>query len=88
MRNPFYNAVMRRAYAEAAHAYATRHRTLFLDDGTPTRGNGVAGPFWNGFNGLQVGQWDSASRKMLAYAYWRAGRDAAQAQQGDSAPQP
>lgn len=75
--NPFRNSVMRRSHDEAAQAYANRSKVLFLADGARNRGNAIAGPFWNGFDGLQADKWDPASRKTLVYAYWRAGQDAA-----------
>jgi hypothetical protein len=82
-RNPFRNPVLKGMYDESLAAYRAKGKTLFLADGTRNRGNAIAGPFWNGFDGLQQDKWDASSRKMPIYAAWRAGRDAARFLAGD-----
>lgn len=65
--------------------FAARHRNLFQADGARSRGNSVADMFWRGFDGVVLGgMWDAASKKTLAYAYWRAGQDARKIANGTS----
>lgn len=77
MSNRFKDKVMRNEYDAAMLMFVTKHRNLFLPDGSRCTGNGVASSFWRGFDGVVMGYWDAASKKTLAYAHWRAGQDAA-----------
>lgn len=76
MSNRFRDPTMRREYDAVVEMFHQEHRNLF-HQGTPTRGSSLAGQFWHGFNGTSLGAGftDRASKEMLAYAYWRAGRD-------------
>jgi hypothetical protein len=67
---------MRKAFEDLVSAYTERRKVLFLRDGTPNKGNSPANVFWMGFKGQNVGDGfaDRASREMLAYAHWRAGK--------------
>jgi hypothetical protein len=82
MSNRFRDPTMRQQYDGAMRAYKARHRDLFRD-GRQFVGSSFANAFWDGFNGRRgPGRgWaaDAASRACIAYAYWRAGQDAAKA---------
>jgi hypothetical protein len=71
-RAPFRDAGMLRAYAACVEAYRAKGAAYMAE------GNSAAGMFRRGFTGEHVGTWDSASRKTVAYAYFRAGQDCAQ----------
>jgi hypothetical protein len=74
MGNIFRDPYMRSTYDAMVTAYREKRPLLFHKDGTPHRGNGWAGEFWNGYNGV-VPNWDRASKKMASYPVWCAGRD-------------
>lgn len=76
MPNRFRDPTMRREYDATVAMFRQEHRNLFVD-GKPHRGSTLAGQFWHGFNGTSLGAGftDRASKKMIAYAYWSAGRD-------------
>lgn len=76
MPNRFRDPTMRREYDATVAMFRQEHRNLFID-GKPHRGSTLAGQFWHGFNGTHLGAGftDRASKEMLAYAYWCAGRD-------------
>lgn len=73
----FKNPILRRTYDAMRKAYADRHHDLIRADGSRNLGNGFAGAFWRGFDGVLAGRWDSASRQTPSYACWCAGRDIA-----------
>jgi len=81
MSNPFRDKTMRREYDSAVRAYRTRSSAVgaFFDKEGARRppGSTFATFFWHGYDGVSPGRWDAASRKMVCYAYWRAGRDMA-----------
>lgn len=77
MTNRFKDRTLRKEYDAAAFAFQTKHRNLFYPDGSRCYGSSFASFFWRGFDGICMGKWDRASKKILAYAYWRAGQDAA-----------
>lgn len=84
MPNRFRDPTLRKEYAAAAEAYRSKHRNLFLPDGSRCYGSGMASSFWRGFDGTVLGSgWDAASKKTLSYAYWRAGHDARAAATGN-----
>src|SRR6516165_1200715 len=74
-RNPFRDHTMRQQYAAAVFMYRTRHYNLFWPTGGRKSGSSMANFFWHGWDNLMVHQWDTKSKQMLGYAYWRAGRD-------------
>lgn len=76
-RNPFRDRMMRDVYDNAVQAFDEKRRLLFFPDGSRCLGNGFASFFWRGYDGVTPGQWDRASKRMLGYAAWRAGRDIA-----------
>lgn len=75
--NKFRNPLMLRMYDALTEAYASKSSTLFTREGARRYGTGsMANYFWQGFDGL--GNWDDPeSHRMLAYACYRAGQDAA-----------
>jgi hypothetical protein len=73
--NPFKDAVMRRQFDACIHCYDTKHRDLIRADGGRHTGNAVANFFWQGFDGAGRDRWDAASRKMIAWACYRAGEE-------------
>lgn len=81
--NPFRDKTMRREFDAAVYAYETRHRNLFNPQtGEPAAGNAFAHFFWTGFNGKTIGAgFDAESKKMIGYAYFRAGELLAVARQ-------
>ena len=84
MANRFKDKTLRNEYDALTLMYKTKHRNLFLESGdrrrSPNLGSTVATMFWQGFDGVVMGTgWDTESKKTLAYAYWRAGQDAAKA---------
>lgn len=76
MPNRFKDPTMRREYEAAVAMFRQEHRNLFCN-GSPHRGSALASQFWHGFNGTSLGAGfiDRASKQMVAYAYWCAGRD-------------
>jgi hypothetical protein len=90
--NRFRDRTLRKEYDAAMHAHATRHRDLFRPDGSRNTGSTFASYFWKGFDGIQgrglVNFKDRAARETLAYAYWRAGQDAAKGAHRDDARAP
>lgn len=77
MPNRFKDATMRREYDSVMHMFWTKHRNLFLPNGERSTGSSVSSFFWQGYDGKVMGAgWDAASKKMIGYAYWRAGQDA------------
>lgn len=79
IRNPFRERSMKHHFDAAISQWESRHANLFHKDGTRNMGNSMAGMFWRGFDGVQVGAGftDRASKETLAYAFWRAGQEAA-----------
>lgn len=77
MGNPFRNKTMRGIYDDAIKQYETRHRNWFHPSGNRNLGNSASGYFWKGYDGVwsEPHRWDAASRKLVTYAYWCAGRD-------------
>jgi hypothetical protein len=75
MRNPFRNKTMRGTYDAMVKAYHTKHRDVVRADGSECHGNGWASWFWRGYHGQTAGRWDRASKEMIGYACWCAGRD-------------
>lgn len=73
VRNPFRDPGMRTHYEGAIRAFEAG--SLGAAGGVRQRGNGGASAFWQGYDGIGADQWDAASKKMIVYAYWRAGRD-------------
>lgn len=78
MPNRFKDPTLRKEYDSVMGMYKAKHRSLFYADGSRCLGSSMASAFWRGFNGTTFGAGfiDSASRKTLAYACWRAGQDA------------
>jgi hypothetical protein len=78
--NRFRDPTMRREYDAAVRAWEIKHKDLFRRDAQFV-GSSFADAFWAGFNDApQVGRnnyKDAESRKMICYAYFRAGRDCA-----------
>ena len=74
VRNPFRQQIMKRTFAALVDCYTTKHRDLFRPDGSRNMGNAWAINFWRGYDNSRPEQWDAESRKMVAYACWRAGR--------------
>ncbi len=81
MTNRFKDPTLRNEYDNATRCFETKHRNLFCSDGSRSMGNSMASFFWRGFDGTQFGAGftDAASKKILAYAYYRAGQDCAKA---------
>ena len=85
MSNPFKNAVMRKEYDAAKFAFDAKHANLFINGQCRSHvdqniGSTFADYFWAGFDGFTQGRFDmtrSGSEGMVAYAYYRAGQDAA-----------
>lgn len=86
MRNPFRAAIMRAQFDGLVRAYDTKHRDLITADGLRNRGNGAAGPFWLGYDGLARERWNAASRKMIAWACYRAGEAVRQREEAAGRP--
>lgn len=82
----FRDRTMRANYAGAVKAWETKHPNLFYPDGTRCLGSSMAGAFWRGFDGTQIGAGftDKASRNTLMYAYYKAGRHCAALQQAQA----
>ena len=77
MPNRFKDVTMRREYDAAMHMFWSKHRNLFQSTGERSTGSSMASFFWQGYDGKVMGiGWDAASKKMIGYAYWRAGQDA------------
>ena|SRR3974390_2853654 len=76
-RNPFRDRTMRKEYAAAVLMWRQKHKNFFLANGDRHQGNNFAGFFWRGWDNLMAAQWDRASKQIIGYAYWRAGRDLA-----------
>lgn len=91
MKNPFRDRTMRREYDAAVRAYESKHQDLFVKGERRTPGgygSSFASFFWNGFDGKTKGvacMSDRASRSMIGYAYYRAGKDCAKAQHREGA---
>lgn len=79
MTNRFKDPTLRKEYDNATTCFKAKHRNLFCADGSRSMGNSMASFFWRGFDGTQFGAGftDAASKKILAYAYYRAGQDCA-----------
>lgn len=85
--NPFRNPILRREYDAAVKAYSLRHRDLFLPPSGVRRsaanrtiGSSFAFYFWQGYDEAASpihARWDAASRQIIGWAYYRAGRDIA-----------
>jgi hypothetical protein len=75
MRNPFRDKMMRKLYDEAIRAHDTQNKNFFHPSGRRNLGNSMSGMFWRGHDGIGADKWDAPSRRMVAYAYWCAGRD-------------
>lgn len=73
MTNPFRNKTMRSQYDACVFCYDTKHRDLIRPDGTRHKGNSVAHHFWMGYDRVAIERWDRESRKMIAWAIYRAG---------------
>jgi hypothetical protein len=84
LRNPFKDRMMRMEYEAAIRAYDVKHKSLFLSNGDRRTvghyGSAFATYFWKGYDGVIPGngRWDAASKRMIAYALWCAGRDVKQ----------
>ena len=65
--------MMIRAFDECVAAHRRNSPAL-----QRTSGNAVATYFWRGFDNAPL-QWDAASRRLMAYAHFRAGRACAEA---------
>lgn len=74
IRNPFRDRTMRMAFDDCVRMHGSRHRNLFTPDGRQYRGNSIASMFWRGYENVTLGEWDAESKRMMAYAHWRAGR--------------
>lgn len=76
VHNPFKDPTLKSAFDELVREFTVKHRNLFNTDGQPKKGNSHAEYFWRGFEGEPIGMGfvDNASKKTLAYAYWRAGQ--------------
>jgi len=72
--NPFRDTTQRKVYALAMGSYEQRSKLLFSGPGQRTTLNGYAGPFWRGYDGVEM-NWDAASKRTAAYACYVAGRD-------------
>lgn len=80
MSNRFHDKTMRSQYDAAVKVYRMKHRDLFINGERRTEGqygSSFAQYFWHGFDGIVPCVWDAGRRKMLGYAYWRAGQDCA-----------
>ncbi|MGP1715640.1 MAG: hypothetical protein ACTS9Y_00545 [Methylophilus sp.] len=82
MPNRFRDRTLRNEYDAAMFQFNTKHPNLFAPDGTAKKTSSTfASYFWKGYEGhpgLGIGfDHDKESRTTLAYAYWRAGQDAA-----------
>ncbi len=78
MTNPFRDKYKRANYDGVLRLYAMRHRDLFRPDGSRNTGSFYR-DFWKGYDGaLDHLNWDRASKDMLAYVYYRAGKNTAQ----------
>jgi hypothetical protein len=78
--NTFRDKTLRTNYDAAVLCFETKHRDLFYPDGTECHGSSFASYFWKGFHGVSgkgLVRFDAASKKTLAYAFWRAGQDCA-----------
>jgi len=77
MTNPFRHKIMRRHFDAAVQMYRSKHRDMFTPQGVrrSPAGNSFASYFWRGYDDLFIdyNKWDRASRRMLAYAFYRAG---------------
>jgi hypothetical protein len=76
MPNRFRNKDMRANYDCAVENYRNGSNLLFYK-GNRHRGNAWATTFWWGFDGVARERWDSKSRKMTSWAWYRAGEDMA-----------
>jgi len=82
MRNPFRQKDRAKVYQAAVECYQSKHRDLFLADGT-RRGahryslsSNFAISFWDGYDGKEpAGGWSPELKRMLRYPAWCAGRD-------------
>lgn len=77
MSGPFRDSGMRAQYEIALECYAAKHPDLFRPDGSRCKGSSFALFFWDGFDGKTKGIAnfsDPASRRMVGYAYYRAGK--------------
>jgi hypothetical protein len=74
IRNPFKIDYSRRNFDGVVKAYETKGRMLFYPDGSRCNGNSFAADFWRGYDGINAKQWDTESRKMLGYVFFRAGQ--------------
>ena len=75
--NRFKDKTMRSQYAVAVHCFKIKHRDLFRPDGvTRNIGSSFASYFWKGFDNILVFKCPD-DKKMIAYAYYRAGQDCA-----------
>lgn len=77
LTNPFREKMMRSQWEAAVLGYSTQHRNFFHASGARCQGNSFANAFWAGFDGMTTGRgnYDRASRRTIAYAYYRAGQD-------------
>lgn len=77
MKNPFRNKMMREAYDSCMEMVMLNHPTLFNRDGSRCTENGIGSMFWRGYDGTKFGAGfiDPASKRTLAYAYYRAGKN-------------
>lgn len=74
MKNPFKAVPMRNVFDDCVEAFHSRSTLLFHPDGRRNMGNSIASLFWRGYDGIQIGIWDAASKQTFAYAQWRAGK--------------
>jgi hypothetical protein len=74
MRNPFRQPLLKLAFDEMVRAHDRRAGTLFLPSGDRNMGNSAACMFWRGYDGIQIGAWDRASKETFAYPQWLAGK--------------
>lgn len=75
MKPPFRNALLANAYTKMVDAYERDDAGLFNPEGNPRKWGSMATHFWNGYHGLRPEQWDRASKQMIVYAAYRAGKD-------------
>jgi hypothetical protein len=73
IRNPFKDRTLHNMFKNCVRLYDERHRDLIYPDGRRCRGNSGATYFWRGYDGVARKNWDAASRKMIAWACYRAG---------------
>lgn len=85
IRNPFRQRMRRRHFDVVVRAYQNRHPDIIRPSGARCLGNSIAGYFWRGYdNSIPERAWDAASKEMMAYVSYAAGRAVAESEKAET----